>query len=119
MTQLCNLPTDVLLENICPYLDAPSLLELTRTCKTFQFLGNDELLWRHLVLEDFNVPRDASYRHSGWKSLYARLKDSVVYTWGENIDHRLGHTQQTLSSPYRVRHRYPIAVPPGSLYAHV
>ncbi|ORY90476.1 regulator of chromosome condensation 1/beta-lactamase-inhibitor protein II [Syncephalastrum racemosum] len=106
MTQLCNLPTDILLENICPYLDAPSLLELTRTCKTFQFLANDELLWRHLVLEDYNVPRDASYRHSGWKTLYSRLKDSVVYTWGENVDYRLGHNPPLgeVTLPFRMPH---------------
>lgn len=89
--KLLELPVDILVENVFSRLDANTLVRLSLTCQELYRLCNDEHLWKHLVSEDYNIPRDASFRHSGWKSLYARLSDSRVYTWGENRDARLGH----------------------------
>ncbi|KAI8088990.1 regulator of chromosome condensation 1/beta-lactamase-inhibitor protein II [Halteromyces radiatus] len=95
---LTELPTDILLNNILRNLDAPSLTQLSLTSRLFSQLCQDELLWKHLVLEDFHIPLDASFRQMGWKNLYMRLNDSRVYTWGENADSRLGHTDRDLGT---------------------
>ncbi|ORX61957.1 RCC1/BLIP-II protein [Hesseltinella vesiculosa] len=89
-TTLDTLPVDVLLDNILGYLDAESLIQLSYTNRMFSSLCQDEYLWRHLVLEDYSLPRDASFRQMGWKSLYSKLDHSKVYVWGENSDGRLG-----------------------------
>ncbi|KAI8367586.1 regulator of chromosome condensation 1/beta-lactamase-inhibitor protein II [Radiomyces spectabilis] len=88
---LIKLPIDVLIENILSWLDAMALIQMSKTCRFFHQLANDEVLWKRLVLSEFNLPPDASFRQSGWKSLYSRLNNPTVYTWGENFDGRLGH----------------------------
>ncbi|KAI7855413.1 regulator of chromosome condensation 1/beta-lactamase-inhibitor protein II [Circinella umbellata] len=104
--KLLDLPLDILIDNILYNLDAQSLVHLACTNKTFSQLINDELLWKHRVFSDYNLPHDASFRHSGWKQLYSKLKDSVVYTWGENMDGRLGHPPQISAINLRIRNRY-------------
>lgn len=87
---ISQLPTDILLDNVLGQLDALSLVQFSSTSRQFAQLGDDELVWKHLVMRDFHIPLDASFRQMGWKKLYQRLSDSRVYTWGENVDHRLG-----------------------------
>ncbi|KAI8341025.1 regulator of chromosome condensation 1/beta-lactamase-inhibitor protein II [Chlamydoabsidia padenii] len=89
---LYELPTDVLLYKILSNLDARSLAQLSRASRLFGELCQDELLWKHLVMQDYHIPLDASFRQLGWKNLYSRLNYSQVYTWGENADSRLGHS---------------------------
>ncbi|KAI8144748.1 regulator of chromosome condensation 1/beta-lactamase-inhibitor protein II [Fennellomyces sp. T-0311] len=86
-----DLPTDILVDNILYNLDAQSLEQLSSAHPSLRPLANDELLWKHRVFTDYNLPHDSTFRHSGWKQLYSRLKNSAVYTWGENSDRRLGH----------------------------
>ena len=104
--KLLDLPLDILIDNILYNLDAQSLGHLACTNSEFHQLINDELLWKHRVFSDYNLPHDASFRRSGWKQLYSKLKDSVVYTWGENMDGRLGHPPQTSTINLRFRNRY-------------
>lgn len=110
--KLLELPPDILIDNILLHLDAATLARLSSTCRLFKTLADDELLWKHRVFQDYNLPHDASFRHSGWKTLYAQLSDSAVYTWGTNNDRRLGHSeeQQTMQ-PFLRGHRARIAFP--------
>ncbi|KAI9277305.1 regulator of chromosome condensation 1/beta-lactamase-inhibitor protein II [Phascolomyces articulosus] len=98
-----DLPLDILIDNILYDLDTQSLVRLSGTCNTFRRLIDDELLWKHRVLTDYNLPLDASFRHTGWKRLYLKLEDSVVYTWGENMDGRLGHPCEARPVRGRIR----------------
>ncbi|KAI9314427.1 regulator of chromosome condensation 1/beta-lactamase-inhibitor protein II [Dichotomocladium elegans] len=88
--KLIELPPDVLY-SIFSKLSATSLARLERTCRRLRELCNDDLLWKHLVIDDYNVPSCSTYRSSGWKAFYSRLSNSRVFTWGENSDGRLGH----------------------------
>ncbi|KAI8066641.1 regulator of chromosome condensation 1/beta-lactamase-inhibitor protein II [Gongronella butleri] len=90
MTTLDSLPTDILVDSILGYLDVDSLIQLSYTNRAFYSLCQDEFLWKHLVLNDYSVPREATFRQMGWKTLYSKLNHSKVYVWGENNDGRLG-----------------------------
>ncbi|KAI7884087.1 RCC1/BLIP-II [Lichtheimia hyalospora FSU 10163] len=97
---ITELPIDIVY-NILSNLDATALCCLNRTCRFFAQFANDELLWKHLVFHVYNLPVTSTFRSSGWKSLYSKLSDSRVYTWGENQDLRLGHPNPVV--PIRVR----------------
>lgn len=97
---ITELPIDIV-SNILSHLDATSLCCLNCTCRFFAQFANDELLWKHLVFRVYNLPVTSTFRSSGWKSLYSKLSDSRVFTWGENQDLRLGHPNPTV--PMRVR----------------
>ncbi|KAF7726336.1 hypothetical protein EC973_008916 [Apophysomyces ossiformis] len=110
--QLWELPVDIFLEDILPSLDLVSLIELSYTSRFFHRLANDEHVWKKLVMTDFNIPYDAAFRSHGWKTLYSKLNDPIVYTWGENEDGRLGHGESPFfhRGPMRYRYRTSVAV---------
>ncbi|KAI9484406.1 regulator of chromosome condensation 1/beta-lactamase-inhibitor protein II [Zychaea mexicana] len=103
--KLLDLPLEILIDNILYNLDAQSLERLSCANKTLRRLVDDELLWKHRVFADYNLPHDSSFRHSGWKRLYSKLQDSVVYTWGDNSDGRLGHPPPATPINIRFRNR--------------
>ncbi|KAI8353286.1 regulator of chromosome condensation 1/beta-lactamase-inhibitor protein II [Choanephora cucurbitarum] len=88
---LNRLPTDLLLIHIVGLLDTSSLIQLSLVSNKFYCLVNDEALWKHRCIQDFNLSHDTTYRYEGWKAFYQALKcHTKVYTWGTNHDDRLG-----------------------------
>lgn len=88
---LDKLPRDILLLDILELLDSKSLIKLSSVSKYFNYLVNDESIWKKLCLQEFNISPDHAYRNKGWKSFYEALTcHTKVYTWGENFDSRLG-----------------------------
>ncbi|KAG2175848.1 hypothetical protein INT44_000326 [Umbelopsis vinacea] len=91
---ITDLPVDLLIQDLCPRLDFHSLIALSGTCRQFQTFCNDEAIWKKLVLREFHIPVYATFRNRGWKEIYSKLHDPVVYTWGEGTYYRLGHKQR-------------------------
>lgn len=95
-TSLLDLPVDILLL-IFPYLDAPSFLSLTATCKALHhsdFL-HEPRFWATLVHSTFRVPNQPLVQNDGarWHKLFRRLKTQTrMYTWGNNGNGCLGHS---------------------------
>jgi SCF-associated factor 1 len=88
---LDKLPRGILLFDILELLDSESLIKLSFVSKYFNTLVNDESIWKKLCLQEFNISQDYAYRNKGWKTFYQALKyHARVYTWGENVDSRLG-----------------------------
>ena len=100
-TSILDLPVDILFL-LFPYLDAPSFLSLTSTCKALhnpQFL-HDHRYWSRLVRTTFRVPNQPVVQNDGerWQKLYKRLlTQSKIYTWGDNTNGCLGHNDDDLS----------------------
>ncbi|KAG0166620.1 hypothetical protein DFQ28_003033 [Apophysomyces sp. BC1034] len=74
-------------------------------------------------MTDFNLPHDAAFRHHGWKTLYSKLNNPKVYTWGENSNGRLGHNNPPvpggmgMSVPGRMGMRHREVASPRELIA--
>lgn len=87
---LDKLPTDILYD-ILNLLDNASLINLSLVSKYFNCITNDELIWKKLCAQEFNISQDNAFRNKGWKKFYQGLKyHAKVFTWGENFDDRLG-----------------------------
>lgn len=105
-TNLLDLPVDIL-HLIFPYLDAPSFLSLTSTCKALHeplFL-QDSAYWSSLVRNTFRVPNQPVVQQDGqrWAKLFKRLHtQSRIYTWGNNDKSCLGHSNELRESGNRV-----------------
>jgi SCF-associated factor 1 len=68
-----DLPVELLLDNFLPTLGLKSLLNLSCTNKHFAELGNDDLLWKLKLLNDYNFDGTRTARKSGWKAIYKGL----------------------------------------------
>ncbi|RUP49200.1 regulator of chromosome condensation 1/beta-lactamase-inhibitor protein II [Jimgerdemannia flammicorona] len=86
-----RIPVEVLLENVLPRLSLASILAVSATSKFFYHVVDDEVLWQTLTLRDFKLPLHSTFRQIGWRRLYSKLWDPIVYTWGEGSNARLGH----------------------------
>lgn len=92
---LSKLPREILLRDILYLLDSSTLIKLSSVSTYFNYLVNDEHIWKRLCFQEFNISQDNAFRYKGWKQLYIALKvDTKVFTWGENHDNRLGLTPQ-------------------------
>nr|POF14116.1 f-box protein pof9 [Quercus suber] len=106
-SRLLDLPIDILLL-ILPLLDVASFLNLTATCKTLHHpdLLYDRRYWSSLVRNTFRLPNQPVVQNHGrrWQQLYKRLlRQSRVYTWGNNEKACLGHSYGS-SNEYLDRH---------------
>ncbi|KAG1746599.1 regulator of chromosome condensation 1/beta-lactamase-inhibitor protein II [Suillus paluster] len=90
MPVLSDLPVEVLLDNLLPWLAIPDLLHLGETDRFFARLCNDETFWKRKLQEDFNFTDERTARISGWKRLYRGLRNPKTYVWGEASKGRLG-----------------------------
>jgi len=79
---LSDLPIDVLLDNLLPWLAIPDLIHLGETSSFFARLCNDETFWKRKLQEDFNFTDEKTARISGWKRLYRGLRNPKTYVWG-------------------------------------
>lgn len=94
---LLDLPVDILYL-IFPYLDVPSFVALTSTCKALynSDISEQALFWSSVTRSTFRVPNQPVVEGDGkrWKALCKRmLTQSRVYTWGNNEKACLGHSQ--------------------------
>lgn len=90
--KLSDLPLDVLIQDLLPRLPYRALIDLSKTSKFFYRLCGDESLWKKLALRELHIPTYATFRNRGWKDIFSKLHDPLVYTWGEGTYYRLGHT---------------------------
>ncbi|KAG2157788.1 regulator of chromosome condensation 1/beta-lactamase-inhibitor protein II [Suillus bovinus] len=90
MTMLSDLPIEVLLDNLLPWLAIPDLIHLGQTDHFFARLCDDETFWKRKLEEDFNFTDERTARITGWKHLYRGLRNPKTYVWGEHSKGRLG-----------------------------
>ncbi|TFK29715.1 RCC1/BLIP-II [Coprinopsis marcescibilis] len=98
MPLLSELPVEVLLDNIFPFLSARDLTQLTRTSKLFAILCTDDAVWKRKLACDFNFTGEGTARTSGWKTIYRGIWRPKVFVWGEKANGRLGVTKYPKSS---------------------
>lgn len=87
---LSDLPIEVLLDNLLPWLAIPDLIHLGQTDHFFARLCDDETFWKRKLEEDFNFTDERTARISGWKRLYRGLRNPKTYVWGDPSKGRLG-----------------------------
>ncbi|KAI0630525.1 RCC1/BLIP-II [Trametes polyzona] len=87
---LTELPVELFLDGIFPYLPVADLLHLGSTNRFFKQLTDDEAYWHRRIQEDFNFSGSDTARNTGWKFLYKRLSNPQLYVWGEKSAGRLG-----------------------------
>lgn len=91
MLSLCELPIDILTEQLLPLLHIGDLATLAATCRHLKMLCNEDRLWRYRAAADFSLDTSRLEPCQGWKQTYKKMVDnSMVYVWGENYDKRLG-----------------------------
>jgi SCF-associated factor 1 len=73
MPGIQDLPVELVLDNFLPNLDLESLLNLSCTSKHFAALGNEGVLWKRKLLDDYNFDGSATARQHGWKVIYKGL----------------------------------------------
>lgn len=96
-TTFLDLPVDILYL-VFPYLDIPSFVALTSTCKALydSEFSEHALYWSSVTRSTFRVPNQPVVEGNGkrWKRMCKRmLTQSRVYTWGNNEMACLGHSQ--------------------------
>lgn len=82
MTVLSDLPVEVLLDNLLPWLAIPDLIHLGETDRFFSRLCNDDTFWKRKLQEDFNFTDERTARITGWKQIYRGLSDPKTFVWG-------------------------------------
>lgn len=80
---LSELPVELLLDQVLPWLTLQSLAALTCTNKFFAVLCSDDTFWKLKLQRDYNFSLNAdTARESGWKIIYRGIRKPAVYTWG-------------------------------------
>lgn len=118
---LSKLPRDILLQDILILLDSKSLINLSLVSTYFNYLVNDQHIWKRLCSQEFNISQDNAFRNKGWKQFYiALLVDTKVFTWGENFDDRLGLTPKVSPDAFqqRIRYMYIYTIVTSYIYTH-
>ncbi|KAJ3300733.1 hypothetical protein HK104_006031 [Borealophlyctis nickersoniae] len=87
---LTTLPTELLLQ-IATHIPRTSLPALFRSYRSLSSLSHDPALWSHRARTDFNFSTSATLTIS-WRTIYKRLMNPLLLTWGEWTDGRLGRT---------------------------
>ena len=87
---LLELPYDVFVDCLVPFIPTRDLARLRQACKTLQQWVDGEFIWHKRIADDFNFPEHASARVAGWQELYRGLSSPKLFTWGESGSFRLG-----------------------------
>lgn len=82
MSTLQDIPPEVFLDNLLPYLPITDLQHIGATNKYFYKLTSDDLFWKRKLREDYNFSDSSTARNTGWKFIYKRLANPKVYVWG-------------------------------------
>ncbi|KIP10060.1 hypothetical protein PHLGIDRAFT_28732 [Phlebiopsis gigantea 11061_1 CR5-6] len=113
MPALQDLPPEVFLDNLLPFLPVTDLQHLGATSKDFYKLTSDDLFWKRKIREDYNFPDSSTARNTGWKFIYKRLANPKVYVWGDHSQRRLALNPRDLPNnvyggvPHPMRLRIP------------
>lgn len=111
MSNLSNLPIELLLDNLFPLLPAKDLSHLARTSKLFAVLCSDDTVWKRKLEADFNFTGEGTARTSGWKTIYRGLWNPKVFVWGEKANGRLGIQRYPQASVYGVPFPFQLRIP--------
>ncbi|KAF8514431.1 regulator of chromosome condensation 1/beta-lactamase-inhibitor protein II [Hysterangium stoloniferum] len=90
MTWLTDIPLEVLIDDLLPYVALESIPSLSATCKYLASVCDDDTFWKRKLKEDYNFSDSSNARTKGYKFLYRGVKNSTCYVWGLNDDNRLG-----------------------------
>lgn len=89
-----NLPDDVLIDSLLPFLPVEALEKLSLTNHHLHSLATSETLWRQKIKDDFHFggeDLDLSQVSGGWSQrLWHGLRRPRVYVWGSSGNSRLG-----------------------------
>ncbi|CAE6509498.1 unnamed protein product [Rhizoctonia solani] len=89
MTQLIDLPIELLIDHLLPCIPLQDLLSLGCTCKYFALVCGDNTFWKRKTSEEYNFEGAGSARTSGYKHLYRGLRHPRVFVWGDEGNSRL------------------------------
>ncbi|KAF9159177.1 hypothetical protein DFQ26_006839 [Actinomortierella ambigua] len=91
MTTIHELPYEILVRHLLATLRLCDLAHMAAVCRFFRELCKDEYLWQIMFLQDFGFYPPPAMCRLGWRALYKAMMNVEVYTWGSNLDGRLGH----------------------------
>lgn len=77
-----DLPVELLLDLILPFISVVDCVSLCRTNKRFSSLLRDQALWKRQCLSSFSVPASITSRVKDWKTLCKELRSSHLFVWG-------------------------------------
>ncbi|KAG8937663.1 hypothetical protein FRC03_007944 [Tulasnella sp. 419] len=98
-----DLPYDLFIDHLFPFLPTSSLLALKRTCKLFAEAGSDSVFWKRRLQTDYNFPTSGdTARTNGFDVLYKGMRKPRVYMWGTSTFGRLGLDEELLDDSYGV-----------------
>ncbi|KAJ9106186.1 hypothetical protein QFC21_001330 [Naganishia friedmannii] len=114
MEFFADLPDDVLIDGILPYLDSLSIDNLGGVSKRLNVLTKDQAFWRRKIRLDFGLDFDLLFDVErplfGFaRSLWKGLRNPRVYVWGSTENHRSGIPQRSV-------HLQTFRTPPGVPY---
>ena len=80
------LPEPILIE-ILSYFQYYEVIKIGNTCKRWQILSKDNLLWKHLLCRDFRISPITKIHSSGmfWLEEYKRLIDDTPNVMSEEL----------------------------------
>ncbi|EJD41130.1 RCC1/BLIP-II [Auricularia subglabra TFB-10046 SS5] len=87
---LQDLPVELMLDNLLPYLQLKDLLALAATSKYFTILINDDTFWQRKLESEYNFTSRETARKTGWKAIYRGMHRPQVFVWGASSNGRLG-----------------------------
>jgi SCF-associated factor 1 len=82
MPSVADIPLEIFIDNILPYLPLRDILTLTAVNKEFAILCSDDTFWKRKLKEDYNFSDVASARTKGYKFLYKGVHNTRTYVWG-------------------------------------
>ncbi|PSR71035.1 hypothetical protein PHLCEN_2v13083 [Hermanssonia centrifuga] len=82
MPRITEIPVEIYLDNLLPFLPVQDLSRLGTTNRFFYLLSSDETFWKRKIEEDFNFSVSDTARTTGWKFLYKSLSNPKIYVWG-------------------------------------
>ncbi|KAF9994284.1 hypothetical protein BGZ79_000963 [Entomortierella chlamydospora] len=113
---ILQLPFEVLVGGILAILPPSDLVCMSRVCKALYGLYQSDYLWQQKFFKEFHYYRpNKTLRQQlglggtdgGWRRIYHAMDRVEVYTWGANIDCRLGYGRTSRkiyeSVPKRIR----------------
>ncbi|CAE7217054.1 unnamed protein product [Rhizoctonia solani] len=89
MTQIVELPIELLIDHLLPCIPLQDLLSLSRTSKYFALVCGDDTFWKRKTSEEYNFEGAGSARTSGFKHIYRGLRHPRVFVWGDGGNYRL------------------------------
>jgi len=82
-----SLPEELLLQ-LFSYLKHGEIISVSKTCKRWNQVGRDDILWKRLIRRDFKIPesRSRSPICQTWKKEYQRLVDQTPVVCTEILE---------------------------------